>query len=243
MNLRSMFSKIFFRLHDHSDGQNFSNPYCSEFEVNNWIISDFVVRKLVPVVDVRPFPLNELTLMVAAVCRLKPTHIFEWGTNIGKSARIFYEVCKEFGISSEIHSIDLSDEDEHVEHPKEKRGYLVRGIDSVQLHQGDGLDTSLRIISQLGYSGISPLFFIDGDHTYESVRRELAEIIDRVPTANILLHDTFFQSDDSGYNIGPWQAIESVLGEKKHSFKSISQNIGLPGMTLLWQPGSKVTNI
>ena len=60
-----------------------------EFEVNNWIISEFIVEKLVPVVGVHPFPLDELSLMTAAVCRFQPELIFEWGTNIGKSARIF----------------------------------------------------------------------------------------------------------------------------------------------------------
>lgn len=239
MTIRSLVSKVFCRSHCHCHGQSVPNPNSSEFEVDNWLISEFVIRTLVPVVDVRPFPLNEMILMVAAVCRLKPTHIFEWGTNIGKSARIFCEVCKAFGIASEIHSIDLPDDEEHIEHPKENRGYLVRGIDGVQLHQGDGLDTSLRILSQFIASDVSPLFFIDGDHSYESVKRELGEIIDRVPSANILLHDTFFQSENSGYNIGPCRAIKDVLGERTHSFRSISQNIGLPGMTLLWQPGCR----
>ncbi|MBI1920671.1 MAG: class I SAM-dependent methyltransferase [Geobacter sp.] len=215
------------------------NRHCSEFEVNNWAISDFVIRKLFPIVGFKPFPLNEQMLILAAILRLRPTHIFEWGTNIGKSARIFHEVCKEFGINAEIHSIDLPDDMEHVEHPKERRGYLVRGITGVTLHQGDGLDTSLRILSRCGAADVSPLFFIDGDHSYESVRRELEGVIDRVPAANVLLHDTFYQSVESGYNIGPYKAIEDVLGKRTHSFRILSQNIGLPGMTLLWQPRSK----
>ena len=53
------------------------NSNSTEFEVNNWIISRFVIDKLVPVVDIVPFPVNEQALMVASVCRIKPTHIFE----------------------------------------------------------------------------------------------------------------------------------------------------------------------
>ena len=53
------------------------NTHCAEFEVNNWIISEFVVGTLVPIVGVHPFPLNELFLMVSAVCRLKPDYIVE----------------------------------------------------------------------------------------------------------------------------------------------------------------------
>ncbi len=59
------------------------NVNASEFEVNNWVISEFVIDKLVPVVGVHPFPLNELILLSSAVCRFKPVMIFEWGTNIG----------------------------------------------------------------------------------------------------------------------------------------------------------------
>jgi predicted O-methyltransferase YrrM len=94
------------------------NDYCSEFEVNNWIISDFVVSELTPIVGFHPFPLSELMLMTAATTKFKPTHIFEWGTHIGKSARVFYEISDKFKLKSKIYSIDLPDEKEHNEHPQ-----------------------------------------------------------------------------------------------------------------------------
>lgn len=211
------------------------NEGCNEFEVNNWTISKFVVNVLIPIVDVHPFPLNEQMLMVSAVCRVKPTHIFEWGTHIGKSARIFFETCKAFRIEAEIHSVDLPEDVEHVEHPGEKRGSLVRGIREVKLHQGDGLEKSLEIAKGCAPGPFRPLFFIDGDHSYDSVKRELVGIIQNVPQADILLHDTFYQSEESGYNIGPYKAMNDVLASKKNRFKMLSQNLGLPGMTLLWQ--------
>ena len=211
------------------------NSNSTEFEVNNWIISRFVINKLVPVVDIVPFPVNEQVLMGAAICRIKPTHIFEWGTNIGKFARIFHETCRVFGLDSEIHSIDLPDDMEHIEHPKENRGLLVKGIKRVKLHFGDGLENALQIVSDCKKDHLRTLFFIDGDHSYESVKRELEGVIKSVPQANILLHDTFYQSEESGYNVDPYKAVVDVLSGMPNRYKIISQNIGLPGMTLLWR--------
>lgn len=210
------------------------NTNCKEFEVDNWVISRFVIKKLIPIVSINPFPLSELCLLSSSVCYFKPTHIFEWGTHIGKSARIFYETAKYFNIQTTIHSIDLPDNVEHSEHPKSKRGKLVRGLKNVILHQGDGLDKSLEIIKNTPES-IIPLFYIDGDHSYESVKRELTGIIENVPNATILLHDTFYQSEESNYNIGPYRAINEVLDSFDVKYKKIQLNTGLPGMTLLYK--------
>src|SRR6266849_7039008 len=70
------------------------NPNASEFEVDLWTLSDFLLEKIVPVVGVRPYPLNELLLMTAAACRLRPSVVFDWGTHIGVSARVFFECQK-----------------------------------------------------------------------------------------------------------------------------------------------------
>lgn len=209
------------------------NTNCTEFEVNNWIISDFIIDKLVPVVATKPYPLSEQMLLVSTICRFKPTHIFEWGTNIGKSARIFYETTKYFKINSEIHSIDLPDDIEHNEHPHRKRGLLVKRINEINLHQGDGLDVSIDIINSLAYYR-NPVFFLDGDHSYNSVFREISGILNNVNNPVILVHDTFYQSADSSYNIGPYNAIKSALNEVDPRLRVISMNIGTPGMTLLY---------
>ncbi len=210
------------------------NPQCAEFEVNNWEISNFIRKKLIPVVGVQPFPLHELMLMSAAVCRLRPTQIFEWGTHVGKSARVFYECAKHYEIPVQIHSIDLPDDVDHVEHPHQARGELVRGLLNVQLHQGNGVETAVAIWRSDGCQS-SPLFLVDGDHSYESVLRELSLITSSIPDANVLLHDTFYQSIESGYNIGPHQAIEEVLRNHPERYRRIDSGLGLPGMTLLYQ--------
>ena len=93
------------------------NLNCKFLEVDLWTLSEFIVDKLVPITGVHPFPLNEQLLMSASVVRFRPTHLYEWGTNIGKSARIFHEVATTFNIDTEIHTIDLPDDVTHAEHP------------------------------------------------------------------------------------------------------------------------------
>lgn len=205
-----------------------ANASAEAFEVVPTELSRFVLTRLVPIVGVSPFPLNELMLMSAAVVRLRPTHLFDWGTHIGASARVFWETARRYDIAAEIHSIDLPDDASHVEHPGGKRGRLVRGKPGVHLHQGDGLDVSLALCARLRPE--RPLFFVDGDHSYESVKRELTGITGHVKSPTILLHDTFWQSAESGYNVGPAKAIS----EFRDRFKILELQLGLPGMTLLY---------
>ncbi|MGH7156944.1 MAG: class I SAM-dependent methyltransferase [Candidatus Saccharimonadales bacterium] len=212
------------------------NPKSTEFEINNWELSELLINKVVPHSGWHPFPLNELMLMGGAVARFRPEIIFEWGTHIGKSARIFYEVSEGLGLKPTIHSIDLPNEAEHVEHPHEQRGILAKGIRRVRLHEGDGIDTALSILKKWDKSGRKSnkaLFFIDGDHNYESVKRELSAITENASEAPILLHDSFYQSPDSKYNVGVHKAIKECL--KKSRYRRIDTATGLPGMTLLYK--------
>jgi cephalosporin hydroxylase len=200
-------------------------------------LSRFVLTRLIPTVGIQPFPLHELLLMCAAVCRLEPPLIFEWGTHVGRSARVFYECARHYGIVTQIHSVDLPDEIGHVEHPRDLRGRLVRGLPNVHLHQGDGIEVSLAIWRSSGRPP-TPLFFIDGDHAYESVFRELSAVAAEIPGASVLLHETFNQSSGSGYNVGPHRAIEDVMRAHRGRYRRIDSGLGLPGMTLLHRPAS-----
>jgi cephalosporin hydroxylase len=217
-------------------GKIVPNPNSTEFEVNGWQLSEVVFKKLVPVVDIHPFPLDELLLMSGAVAYFKPKLVFEWGTHIGKSARIFYELSLALELDVTIHSIDLPDHVQHGEHPHKKRGMMVRGLeDNVKLHQGDGVNTALKIMKKYkkNHDGAGVLFFVDGDHSYESVRRELTGILKWAPKAAVLLHDTFYQSSGSHYNTGPHKAVNDCLKNNKN-YKRVDTKIGLPGMTLLY---------
>ena len=209
------------------------NANCTEPEVNNWVISQFVIDKIIPVAGVHPFPLSELMLLTSATCLNNPSFIFEWGTNIGKSARVFYEIKEAFNIDCEIHSVDLPDDVEHNEHPKEKRGNLVKGLKNVHLHIGDGVSKSLELYASFGKNK-PVLFFVDGDHSYESVYRELKMILEKIPHAAVLLHDTFYQSLESNYNVGPRKAIEVILKELNSNKKVIHIGMGLPGMSFVY---------
>ena len=209
------------------------NDNSTELEVNINQLSSFIIKDLLPIVGVSPFPITELLLMSSIVVKLKPDYIFEWGTHLGMSARIFHEICKKYEINANIHSIDLPDDIEHVEHPGESRGIKVRGIKNIVLHQGDGLDTSVEIAKKLGDKS-KLLFLLDGDHSYDSVTRELNGIYKVFPKASMIIHDTFYQSTDSGYNIGPFEAVRDFLENNPNKYKKISTEFGLPGMTLLY---------
>jgi len=209
------------------------NVDCEILEYDNWALSQFVIDRLVPLVGVHPFPLEELILMVKSVEISQPNQIFEWGTNIGKSALAFRTICDQLKPECVVHSIDLPDGISHPEHPEDQRGYMVRGLDGVELHQGDGLDTSIRIWKDGGRSS-NVLFFLDGDHEYSSVKRELERISLEIPVASILAHDTFIQMESSGYNIGPGKAIAEFLERKNDSYSAIWVRGGLPGMTLVY---------
>jgi len=210
------------------------NPYCREFEVNNWVISEFLIKRLVPIVGIHPFPVNELLLMSSALCRIRPKHLFEWGTHLGKSARVFYETSKYFGLNTTIHSIELPEEIHHVEHPGKQRGAFVKHIQDVKLYEGDGLDVALKLGRSV-HNQEPFLFFLDGDHRYESVVRELLGILENFTSSSVLVHDTFYQSPESNYNVGPHEAINFVLRDRSNLYTTISPETGLPGMTLIYR--------
>lgn len=210
------------------------NPNSSEIELNKWIISDFVSEVLYPIIKNRPFPLDEQMLMTEAVCKFRPKYIFDWGTHIGKSARIFWEIKNSFNIDCEIHSIDLPDEEEHIEHPGERRGELVLQLDDVKLHQGDGVSKAIEIYKNKSNKNDIALFYVDGDHSYNTVKRELEKIMQEIKNPIILLHDTFNQDKKSKYNTGPYRAVNYCLKNTNRKFNRIETSLGLPGMTMLY---------
>ena len=54
-----------------------------------------------------------------------------------------------------------------------------------------------------------------------------------MPDASALAHDTFFQSGESNYNVGPARAIDEIVGKFPERFRVVKSGLGLPGMTLL----------
>ena len=73
----SIFNRVVRKLRQKIDDKHrdpAKNTNGAAFEVDNWLLSDFIVKKLMPVVGVRPYPIAELNLMVSAICRFKPEH-------------------------------------------------------------------------------------------------------------------------------------------------------------------------
>ncbi len=204
-----------------------------ELEVNKWNISDFIIYKLIKIVGTNPYPLDELMLMSSAIILCKPKYVIEWGTHVGKSARIFYETAKFYKIDTKIYTYDLPDEIEHNEHPRTNRGKLIKNKENVYSYQADALKHGIQILINNNVKDHDILFYIDGDHEFDSVDKELKIIFEKFPKSNILLHDTFFQTTESNYNIGPFLAIKNYLNSLNKDYKIINTNLGLPGMTLI----------
>lgn len=201
-------------------------------EVNRWIVSEFILDKIIPIVGVRPYPLAELELLVSTLLIYQPTHICDWGTHVGKATRVFYESVKYFGLKAKIVSIDLPESVDHIEHPHADRGKLVKGLTGVKLLLGDGVSTAIKYLSGYSKKKVRPLFLLDGDHAYQSVKRELNLIGKNYKYAAIIIHDTFYQTSESNYNIGPYQAVSEFLA-KNSRYNIVTSNFGLPGMTIL----------
>ena len=214
----------------------FSRENRSLPEADKWELSEFVLRQLVPVVGVRPYPIDEQLLMCSAVAYFRPQLIVEWGTHLGVSARIFHEIRQVLALDAEIHSVDLplgATHDENIA-AQENRGRFVRGL-PVTLHVGDGVSVARDLVKAKRPASV--LFFLDGDHAYDTVARELAAVRAIAPSAAALLHDTFNQGRESGYNVGPYRALMEFALSQNLAVQHTA--LGLPGMSLVhWPPSA-----
>jgi predicted O-methyltransferase YrrM len=193
-------------------------------EVNKWATSKYL-PKLVRIVGHSPYPLDELMLMAAAFEYHRPEIVIDIGTHIGKSARIWFELAKRLKIQATIHTIDLYDPS-HVEYPGHRLGTYIRGL-PVRQHIGDGYACACDIISAASPAACF-LIFLDGDHSYETVQREL-HLGQMIKRGCLLVHDTFYQPG-SPYNHGPYLAIQDSLPNLPVK-QVIHLQTGLPGMS------------
>lgn len=204
---------------------NVGNP-AGLLEVDKWSLSR-VVLELVKVVGYHPYPLDELSLMVAAYAYHRPNVVIDVGTHFGKSARIWFELSRLLQQPTVIHTIDILDPT-HPEYPGRKHAAFIRGTTVIQ-HIGDGYVCAQDIISKNPLS--SYLIFLDGDHEYKTVQREL-QLARMVRTGCVLAHDTFYQPD-STYNHGPYFAIKDFV-DAFPCKQVIHLQTGLPGMSHLY---------
>lgn len=198
----------------------------SLLETDKWLLSKWLPT-LVRVVGTHPFSFDELLVMVAAFEYHRPEVVIDVGTHLGKSARVWHEVAKWLGEPCQIHTIELFDP-KHPEFPGQQLGEFIRGLPVIQ-HLGDGYTVARDLI--LANRSKRVLLFLDGDHAFETVLREL-HLASLLPGASaILVHDTFYQPG-APYNHGPYLAIEEF--RKTFPFRQVVHlQLGLPGLSYL----------
>ena len=179
------------------------------------------------IIGVRAYSLDELCLMVAAFWFHAPQVVIDIGTHVGRSARVFWELKHCFDTSTQIHTIDICDPS-HPEYPGPNLGRYIRRTDVVQ-HIGDSSVVGREIISSRPNARY--LLFVDGDHEYPSVCRDLSLLELVAPGSCALVHDTFYQPG-SGYNHGPYEAVCQFVAE--HEVQQVVHlQTGLPGMSYI----------
>ena len=213
-------------------------------EANVVELDSFVLEKILPKTGLL-YPLAEISLMALVVDRVRPTHIFEWGTNIGSSAKIFHHITESLGMDIPIHTWDLPEDVSHGQHPKENHAKLAKGLARVHFHRDDGLRGALAQyqIEKAKDPKIRPLFFVDGDHSYASVIREITGIVSAQDELHVLAHDTFVQKPDSkGQSRESWVGCPTALELAAQDYRWLNVGFGNPGMAYLWGKGKSSTH-
>lgn len=216
-----------------------SHLWCCE--ANAAQLDRFVLEKILPKTGLL-YPLAEISLMALVVDRVRPTHIFEWGTNIGGSARIFHTITEVLQMDTEIHTWDLPEDVPHGQHPGKDHGKLARGLSRVHFHREDGLAGSLaKLSAELSKKpDLKPLFFVDGDHSYSSVIREISGLISVQDEFHLLAHDTFVQKPDGkGQSRESWLGCPTALDVFAKDYRWLNVGFGNPGMAYLWGRGKR----
>lgn len=128
---------------------------------------------------------DEIGFIADTVEALRPTHIYDWGTNVGASARIWWEAAP----TAQITTVEHPD-DQTFDHPGHRYGLWCEGLGPrMRMLKGDGVRTSIETFVEDGRPP-NALFFLDGDHEYDAVFDELEAIHGWAPEAVVLVHDT-----------------------------------------------------
>lgn len=201
----------------------------SLFEVDCWILSELLLKEVIPKIGVRPYPLNEQMLMAAAVAFVQPKIIVEWGTHLGKSARLFWQVKEALGLSGcRVCTVDSMNSDQP-EYPGAARGRYL-GQTGVEQIVGDGAQVAAQLID----GSCEPvLLYVDGDHSREATKQDFA-LWPKLPAGSgLLAHDVFFQTP-SAYNVGPWESLQELVETHQETIAQMQwQLLGLPGMAFM----------
>eukprot|EP00802_Teleaulax_amphioxeia_P004375 Tamp_04379.p1 GENE.Tamp_04379~~Tamp_04379.p1 ORF type:complete len:346 (+),score=24.92 Tamp_04379:2179-3216(+) len=161
------------------------------FQVSHILVHEVTRRiTLLDLENSQTYPPHELALMVSAMVHARPDFVLEWGTNIGVSSRVFVEAAEMLGLATQVHTFDVKTQqktgstgwvanarkcqgNEEREYFKE---YKIFGKPCVHMHIGDGLDGAFAVYEAEAWAAARVLWFVDGDHSYEAVARELFSI-------------------------------------------------------------------
>lgn len=166
---------------------------------------------------------DEIRLIADTLERFRPEYVFEWGTNVGASARIFYEIGSQF-LTLRVVTVEHPDPATH-DHPGGRYGLWCEGFEPhIQMVKGDGVTVALELY-QLAGEPEKTLFFLDGDHSYDAVTRELELIAENAPLAVILVHDTSHPIEDTETAVEDWLTSHDYHADWLHS---------QAGMVRLW---------
>ena len=223
------------------------------FHASMSILVEKIVTHILKMGLALPYPAAEVSLMAAAIVHARPDFVFEWGTNSGCSARIFFEAAQLLQLKTVIHSTDLPAEMMLEDMTEQVRGQNVRGRrfeETVRMHVGDGLNESMAAWKEEGWVAARVLWYLDGDHSEQAVRRELDAIASHASCVRepgdmlgegawswpgdgcyILMHDTHAAISKSGAHSAAeswWQGINA------DRFGKTEVSLGSPGMTLFW---------
>lgn len=174
---------------------------------------------------------DEVEFMYETVALVRPSHIFEWGTNRGSSARILYEAARDRKmLSCQVHTTDLPTLlcGINKEHVGSDTGCIFAHLEGITQHYGDGVTCSLLAFREA--RNPRSLFFIDGDHNEENVLRELRWINLVAPSEAILLHDTHPGARPS---FGPFHALNIFLAGEgvKYDVTYLNSQAGMTRLT------------
>lgn len=192
---------------------------------------DQVVQK-VQTIELPGYGEDEVSFLAETVFALEPDFICEWGTNRGSSARIFYESCQLLRVTPWIYTVELPNKLAPVtaDHPGIQTGMFIRKLQGITAYRGDGITTAMKLYRRASPS--RPLFFVDGDHSFQTVYKELRTLLSEAKNAVVVVHDT--NHPEGRGPTGPAEAINALVWDRYRKTELLSQ----AGMVRLWPEAS-----
>lgn len=144
--------------------------------------------------------------------------ILEIGRLHGKSTAVLAAGLREGRVQAPLYSVDLQDR-----HQSTAEGHLrERGLlELVTLMQGD----SAEVIAKL--PGRFDTVFVDGDHSYEGVMRDLHALEGRIEPGGVaMFHDRFHPANESG-EYGVARALQERTAEMGLAYRGRFGGIAL----------------